>query len=84
MSGCWVSGDRSQRSVRSASCGAAHVAKPKARLCEPWGNHAQKISGARKAGDIAAPRLQQIIIVTQGSQGLALGLGTTAASQLVE
>ena len=43
------------------------------------------MSGARKAGDIAAPRLQQNLFnPTQGSQSLALGLGTIAASQLVE
>jgi len=34
---------------------------------------------------VAAPRLPQLVFTgTQGSQGLALGLSTSAASQLVK
>jgi hypothetical protein len=67
-----------------ASCEAAGVFKPKARLGEPWDN-VNRFAGAaerrcRPLCGLHSSRWQ----VSQGSQSLALGLGTIAASQLVE
>ena len=70
------------------------LAKPKAKLCEPWEPCPFEIRGAREAGDISFSlsgyswplrgSRKFYSLVTQGSQSLALGLTTTAASQLVE
>ena len=94
--------------TNSSSCEAAVLAKPKARLCEPWETMPVLISGACEAGDISVSSSEFefrvrtnataplsdwsplrgsrkfCLLVTQGSQSLALGLTTTAASQLVE
>ena len=86
---------------RSTSCEAAVVAKPRARLCEPWVtrpriflsrgaapdrvNHRQlkQCCTARREDGSPLRGSDRSLTVTQGSQSLALGLATTAASQLV-
>ena len=40
----------SRRMNYSSSCAAADVAKPKARLCEPWVNVTKLIEAARRRG----------------------------------
>ena len=77
----------------TTSCGAAIRVKPKARLCEPWVFVSYMVRAAKRRQRISRADYQKsqsplrgqitLVVRTQGSQSLALGLILIAAPQLV-